>query len=64
MPMTLSEFITTETERLLGFAKLWREHNLKDPPKFPLELSGELPWCKQFLAYSARDIEEKHSSKT
>lgn len=63
MPISLSEFIREEQQRLAAFARMWEENMAKDvraedgSPIFPAEMEP-VDWDDQYLSYIMEDESE------
>lgn len=59
--VTLDDFIKSEMENLMKFAAAWRECNDKKPEMYPNDHSNKYAWYKQYLAFTARRLDEEGS---
>lgn len=57
--VTLDDFITSEGKRLLSFASAWRNSNADKAEKFPMSFHSKASWLRQYLAFSAHQIEKE-----
>lgn len=65
--MTLSDFITDETRRLMKFANTWRKLAKENPEKYKEELASEFAWFRQYMAFCSYEGErnaDKDETKT
>lgn len=57
MPMTISEFVTKETQTIIGFAATWRKLHESKPEVYPLELGNNFAWFKQYMSFCATKLD-------
>ena len=60
--MKLEDFVTTEIRNIMQFAAAWREHNIQDKDKWPLEML-EWGWFKNYMAYCAKQLEAQQQKE-
>lgn len=63
MPMTLDEFIVSETCRLLQFGKCWREAHDKKPEVYPEEFKHEIHWVRKYSGYVIDQAEKQFATE-